>query len=114
MESASRDAATPATVAQALRNIRKLRRRYWVASALGVPAIVGLGLVWHIFNLPSRSAATVASLTLDVASLTLHDDGVRSSFTGYLWARASIVASACAQTSTPTVMSNVPLQLTGD
>jgi S-methylmethionine-dependent homocysteine/selenocysteine methylase len=71
--------------------------------------------VWRGCGSPTAlNDASLKHPVHDVASLTLHDDGVRSSFTEYLWARASVVASACAQTSTPTVMSNVPLQLTGD
>jgi len=47
-----REAATASDIASALREIRKLRRRFWLVSALGVPAIVALGFVLSALELP--------------------------------------------------------------
>jgi hypothetical protein len=71
MESASRDAATRSAVTNDLRAIRGLRRRYWLVSALGVPAIVALGVAWYALNLPSRLAETVSTLALAIGWIHL-------------------------------------------
>jgi hypothetical protein len=71
MGPSSEDAVTTFTVAQGLREIRKQRRRYWLVSALGVPAMVTLGVVWYSLHLPSRWAETIATLSLGVGWLWL-------------------------------------------
>lgn len=63
--------ATPVAVARGLRNIRKLRRRYWLVSALFVPAIGVLGGVLSALSSPSRFGTTVVVLMLVVGWLWL-------------------------------------------
>ena len=65
------DTASPDVVAHGLRDIRARRRRYWLASALGVPAFVALGAVWSTFSSPPRWAGYLASLALGIAWLSL-------------------------------------------
>jgi hypothetical protein len=64
MESATSDVPTRSALAQGLRDIRALRRRYWLVSALGVPAIVALNGIFFALDIKSRWLQTASVLLL--------------------------------------------------